>query len=698
MATTKPEDIRNVALCGHGSSGKTTLIDRMLATTGAVTGQPSVDDGTSVCDFDEEEKRHKYSIEAAVTHFEHAGKLFQMLDTPGYPDFIGQTIGALRGVDTAAIVIDAHTGIEVGTRRAMAEVERAGLGRLVIINKMDAENVDYPAVVESIQELWGNACVPLNVPVGHGADFRGVVGTLKVPDDTSGALIDPASISDTLLESIIEVDEEVTERYFEGVSPTEEEIDRLLVQAISQGSLIPIVAVAAKTEVGLPELMDVLARCVLPAGMRVRTATQNDAEVEVRADPDGPLCAQIFKTRIDPFVQKLSFVRIFSGRLKKDATTAASSARKPIKIGQLFRIQGGESTPVDSAGPGQLVAIAKMEELHTGTTLGEMTLPPIEFPTPMVGLAVTPKSRGDEAKLSGALAKIVEEDQTFKIDRDAQTKEMVMNGMSELHLLIIRERLNRRDKVEVDTKEPKIPYRETIQANAEGSYRHKKQTGGRGQFGEVHIRMFPLPKGTDIEEYATKQRFQSMRAQHYNPERNFLWVDSIVGGTIPNNFMPAVEKGFRERMDKGAIAGYQVQDLCVEVHFGKHHAVDSSEAAFKTAASMAMRNVFKEARPCLLEPVVKMSITVPGEHVGDVNSDMSGRRGRVLGMESAGGGLQTVEVEAPLAEVATYARTLSSMTGGQGSYAMEFSHYDVVPPNIQKEIIDRAAVKEEEED
>lgn len=402
MATTRPEDIRNVTLCGHGSSGKTTLIDRMLATTGAVTGHPSVDDGTSVCDFDEEEKRHKYSIEAAVTHFDHAGKRFQVVDTPGYPDFIGQTIGALRGVDTAAIVIDAHTGIEVGTRRAMAEVERAGLGRLVIINKMDADNVDYPAVVDSIQQLWGNACVPLNIPLGHGADFRGVVSTLKVPDDASGALIDPTSISDTLLESIIEVDEEVTERYFEGQGPTDEEIDRLLVQAIRQGSVIPIVAVAAKTGAGLPELMDVLAQCVLPAGMRVPTAINKGEEVDVHADPNGPLCAQVFKTRIDPFVQKLSFVRIFSGTLSKDTSIAASSARKPIKTGQLFRIQGGESTPIDSATPGELIAIAKMEELHTGTTLGEMTLPSIEFPTPMVGLAVSPKSRGDEAKLSGA--------------------------------------------------------------------------------------------------------------------------------------------------------------------------------------------------------------------------------------------------------------------------------------------------------
>ncbi len=698
MAVIKPEAIRNVALCGHGSTGKTTLIDKILMATGAVSGDHSVDDGTSVGDFDEEEKRHKYSVEASITHFRHDGKEFHLADTPGYPDFIGQTIGALRGFDTAAIVINAHTGIEVNTRRVFAEAGKFAMGRIIVLNKMDTDNVDYPAVIDSIKELWGSACVPLNVPVGHGADFRGVVNTLKVPADTAGALLDPAAVGESLLESIIEVDEEVTERYFDGQNPTEEEIATLLVRAIQDGSLIPIVAVSAKTGVGLPELLDALAMCAVPASQVERTGTKADEEVQVSADPEGPLVAQVFKTRIDPFVQKLSFVRIYSGTLKKDVAVTASTSRKGVKIGPLLAVQGGETSPVDSVGPGGIVAIAKMEDLHTGTSLGDVLLPGIDFPAPMVGLAVSPKSRGDDAKLSGSLQKIVEEDPTFRITRDAQTKEMVMTGMSELHLMILQERLARRDKVEVETKEPKIPYRETIQANAEGSYRHKKQSGGRGQFGEVHIRVWPLPKETNIEEFAVKDRFASMKEPHYDPEHNFLWIDSVVGGTIPSNFLPAVEKGFRDRMGRGVIAGYQVQDLCVEVHFGKHHPVDSSEAAFKTAASMALRNVFQEARPCLLEPVVKMAITVPGDKVGDVNSDMSGRRGRVLGMESAGGDLQTVEVEAPLAEVSTYARTLSSMTGGQGSYTMEFSHYDVVPPNVQKEIVDKAAVKKKEED
>ncbi len=325
-----------------------------------------------------------------------------------------------------------------------------------------------------------------------------------------------------------------------------------------------------------------------------------------------------------------------------------------------------------------------------------MALPEIKFPTPMVGLAVSPKSRGDETKLSSALHKISEEDPTIRLDHDQETKELVINGMSELHLKLIQERLKRRDKVEVNTREPKIPYRETIQADAEGSYRHKKQSGGSGQFAEVHIRMHPFPEGTDPETYATKDRFPQIKKFTFHADSNFLWVDSVVGGSIPGNFMPAVEKGFLERIHRGVVAGYKVQNVCVDVHFGKDHPVDSNETAFRTAASHVFREVFEKAKPSLLEPIVKIHVTIPGDKMGDVNSDLSTRRGKVLGMETAGGDLQTVIAEVPLAEVSTYARALSSMTGGQGSYVMEFSHYDVVPPNIQQEIIAKAKVREEE--
>ncbi len=703
MAKYQVEAIRNVVFCGHGSAGKTTLIDTILNKTGAVHRQASVDDGTSICDFDEEEKHHKYSIESKVTHFDYKGKRFNLLDSPGYPDFIGQAIGTIRGVDTAAIIINAQSGIEVNTRRVFAEAGKAGLGRIIVLNRMDLDNIDFPALVETIQETFGSACNLLNVPVGQGADFKGVVSTLNVPDDTAGALIDPSEINESLLESIIEVDEEVMERYFEGKMPTEKELSTLIVQAIASGSLIPIVCCSGKKDIGVDDLLDAFSMCVLPPGFREIEATDAEGNaVEIKPDPNGPLVAQIFKTRIDPFVQKLSFIRVFSGTLTKDSHVALVGSRKGIKIGPLLEVQANETSSVDQAIPGDIVAVAKMEELETGNTLGEIKLLPIPFPTPMVGLAVTPKSRNDQTKLSGALNKIAQEDPAFRRELDVQTKETVINGMSELHLQILQERLKRRDKVEVNTKEPKIPYRETIQINADGMYRHKKQSGGSGQFGEVHIRLFPLPHDITYEEWVEKQKAAGLlpnaKQFHYDPEWNFLWIDSVVGGTIPSNFLPAIEKGFRERMERGVIAGHHIQDICIEVHFGKHHPVDSNEQAFKTAASMALRNIFQEAKPSLLEPMVKLAVTVPSDNVGDISSDMSGRRGRMLGMDSAGGGMQTVTAEVPLAEVMTYARSLSSITGGQGSYTIEFSHYDVVPGNVQKEIMDRATLEEEEEE
>jgi elongation factor G len=693
----KVEDFRNIAVCGHGSSGKTTLVDHLLVKTGAVTGQPSVDNGTSICDFDEEEKHHKHSIEAAVVHFDHAGKRFNVIDTPGYPDLIGQTIGALRAVETALITIDAHAGIKVNTRRTWQEAGDAGLGRILCITKLDTDNIDFPALVDTIKEVFGPQCVLFNVPIGQGHDLKGVASTLEVPKDTKGALLDPASISESVLESIIEADEAVMEKYFEGVMPSKEDLARLCGEAVRQGTLTPIVCVSTKTGVGLDELLATLVQAALPPGAVARSAKKDGDDVTLKADPSAPLAAQVFKTRVDPFVQRLSFIRVFSGTLKKDSTVSATGARKGIKIGPLLSMQADKSSNVDQAIAGDLVAVAKTEDLHTGTSLGDVELPPIKFPTPMVGLAVAPKARGDETKLSGALYKITEEDRTVHVEHDQETKEMVLTGMSELHLQLIRERLKRRDKVEVEAHEPKIPYRETIQNNAEGSYRHKKQSGGSGQFGEVHIRMYPLPEGTLPEDFATKERFPQLKAHHYHPKNHFLWVDTVVGGTIPGNFLPAIEKGFLERIASGVVAGYPVQNVCVEVYYGKDHPVDSNETAFRIAGSKAFANVFKQAKPGLLEPIVKLAITVPAGNVGDVSSDLSGRRGQMVGMDSAGGGLTTIEAKCPLAEVMTYARTLSSMTGGQGSYTMEFSHYDIVPPNIQQQVIAKAKLKDEEE-
>jgi elongation factor G len=690
-------DIRNIAICGHGSAGKTTLVDHLLTLSGAVKGNPSVDAGTSICDFDEEEKHHKHSIEAAVVHLDYAGKRINIIDTPGYPDLVGQMIGALRAVETALIAIDAHAGIKVNTRRAWQEAGKAGCGRIIVVTKLDAENIDLPGLLAAIKETFGNGCVPLNVPVGLGDHVKGVVSTLNPPAKTDGAELDVKQIHESLVESIIEVDEKTMERYFEGEMPSAEELSKLMVQAIAAGTLTPIVFTSTKKEVGLKELLDVLATAALPPTAVPRKAATNGDEVTLKPDPAAPLAAQVFKTRIDPFVQRLSYIRVYAGTLKRDSTVHSAAARKGVKLGPLLEVQAGATQPTDEAGPGDIVAVAKCEDLHTGTSLGDVELPPLVFPTPMVGLAVAPKNRGDEAKLSGALHKITEEERTIHLEHDPETKEMVITGMSELHLLLMKERLKRRDHVEIETHEPKIPYRETVQMNADSSYRHKKQTGGSGQFAEVHARIYPFPEGTDPESFTTKDRFPQLKNSHYHKESNFLWVDSVVGGSIPGNFMPAIEKGFLERTKQGVIAGFPVQNVCMEVYFGKDHPVDSNETAFRIAASKVFADVFKKARPCLLEPVVNLHITVPADKVGDVSSDLSGRRGQMVGMESAGGGQTTVEAKAPLSEVTTYARTLSSMTGGQGSFTMEFSHYDVVPGNVQQDIMSKAKVKEDVE-
>lgn len=699
MSIYSAADIRNIAFCGHGGSGKTTLTDTILNVTGKVKRPASVDDGSSICDFDEEEKFHKYTIETSIVNFDHAGKHFNLLDTPGYPDFIGGTIGALWAVDTAAIVINASSGIEVNTRRVFAEAKKAGLGRFIVINKMDSDNIEFEELIDMIQDVFGPEAVLFNVPVGHGPEFKGVVSTLDPNASADGALINPKDIHDSLIETIVTVDDEALEKFFEGELPDDAKMAELIAKGMHEGTLIPIFCVSAKTKAGLPELMDAMAAYALPANYIKRHAANADGQdYEMDVNPESPVVAQVFKTRIDPFVQKINYLRIFTGTLKTGMQVATSNSRRGIKLAQLFELVANDMQPVEEAGPGSIVAITKTEELRNCSMLGESSLPAFPFPTPMVGLAASPKSRGDEAKVSGALTKLAEEDSTFLVERNEQTKQLVITGMSELHLQVLQERIKRRDKVELDTKEPKVPYRETIQSDGDGMYRHKKQSGGAGQFGEVHIRMYPFPGGTNAEEFATdKTRFPSMKSWKLFPENNFLWVDSIVGGSIPSNFMPAIEKGFKERMERGVVAGYHVQDLCIEVYFGKYHPVDSNEQAFKTAASNAFKLVFQKSRPALLEPIVDLEVTVPMDNVGDVNADLAGRRGRPLGMENAGGGMQTVKAEVPLAEVMSYSRTLASMTGGQGSYSIQFNRYDVVPGNVQQQIIANADLQEEEE-
>lgn len=674
---------RNIALCGHGSIGKTSLIDALLLHTGAATGIHSVDDGTSVCDFDPEEKLHKHTIEAKVVHMERDSVFFTFLDTPGYTDCIGATIGALVAADGAVIGINAHKGIEVNTRRVFKEVQELGMAISLVITRVDGEPVDFEGLMGHIRESFGSECILMNLPTRQGEQITGIVDLLE-PGDALGAVLAVGPYHDQLVEAIVEGSDELMERYLEGETPRTEDLLPLLQPAVLSHRLIPVFCVDARDNIGLDQFLQGLARTMpSPDQIERHGKTTDGHDVVLHAEADGPLVAQVFKTRVDPYLQKLSYIRVFNGTLKKDQSVHVDGDHHSIKVPALLEVQAGQTHPLDYAEAGQIIAIAKADQLHTGSVLGDVRMPEIRFPQPMVGLAIRPKTQADEKRLSAALHKLIEEDPTIRLDRDSLTSEVVLTGMSELHLKLLLERMQHRDKVDLETHDPRIPLRETIQVSAEGSYRHKKQSGGRGQFGEVHIRMFPMPRGTKLEEFATKARFPSMKSTHYDQASNFLWVDSIVGGSIPGNFLPAIEKGFKERLNRGVIAGYPVQDLAVEVHYGKHHPVDSSEAAFKIAGAMAFKQVFLEAQPCLLEPLVKLDVSIPESHVGDVYGDMSSRGGRVLGNDATGGGFQIVHCEVPLREVMHYGRTLSSMTGGQGSYTIELSSYEVMPPNIQ---------------
>ncbi|MEO1995366.1 MAG: elongation factor G, partial [Planctomycetaceae bacterium] len=682
----------------HGAAGKTTLADLMLFKSGEATRAGSVDDGSSLLDTDDDEKERKSSVSSSMIHFEHKERGINLIDTPGFPDFIGQVFGPLRVVETAVVVVNAGAGIEVNTRRTFGLAGDAGIGRMVVVNKCDMENIVYDELLATIQDAFGSTCVPLNVPVGFGTDFSGVVSTLSVPDSVpEGVQADPNELNQAVMDAIVEADEDLMERYLEGESLNADEIGGGIAKAIAEGTLIPVLHISAKSDIGVAELMDALATCALPPTAVERKVIDGDgAESVLDQKTDGPLVAQVFKTRIDPFVAKMNFLRIFSGTLTKDSSVRRDD--KLVKLGQLLTVQGGTNEQVDEAAAGSIVAVVKMEELVVNDCLTRdadgLGMAEIMFPTPMIGLAVEPKSRADQQKISGALQKIQEEDQTFRIYRDQQTKEMVMQGMSDLHLQIAQDRMARRDKVEVVTRQPKIPYRETVSGSAEGSYRHKKQSGGSGQFAEVHFRVAAVPHEIDPDEFFTKARFESMRNFHYDSDLNYAFVDRVTGGTVPNNFIPAVEKGIRERMQQGVLAGYQVQDVSCELYFGKDHPVDSNETAFKTAASMCFRDVFMNAKPTLLEPIVQVEISVPDDKLGDITSDLNSRRGRVEGMDGLAGGFQVIHAKAPLAEFMTYARALSSMTGGQGSFSMELSHYEMVPPNEQSKIV--AASKRED--
>lgn len=681
MATHQTKDIRNVAFIGHGASGKTSLVEAMLFRCGVTSRLGSVDDGTSIADFELDEKEKKHTIDAALLPCEWHGKAINILDTPGYPDFIAQTIGALSAVETAVLVISATGGVQVNTRKFWSLVAGRGAARVIVVSRLDGENIELDKLLDSITENFGQNCLPLNLPVGTGNGFKGVVSVLEPPGDIPADVIGDVQTSrETLVEKAVEADDEVMNKYLEGVDLSPEELKGCVAKAVAGGHLVPILFTSYRKTLGIDELLDTIvdfAPDPLSGVERRARDIQKDEEIPVEADEKAPFSAQVFKCVTDPFVGKLVFFRVFSGALDGDLSFYNSNVEKNEKAGHIFKVLGKEQKVVDRVIAGDIGAMAKVETINISDTMcspkRQLSFPPIVFPTPMVSLAVEPKSKGAEQKLSGSLTKLTEEDPTLKISRDRQTHEMVITGTSALHLDTILHRLKKRFDVDVATHEPKIPYKETITAKADAQYKHKKQSGGRGQYGEVHIKIEPRARGEGFE-----------------------FINKIVGGKIPGQYIPAVEKGLRETLDKGILAGYPVVDVRVTLYDGSFHTVDSSEAAFKMAASKAFRKGFDQARPVLIEPVVHIEVTIPGEFMGEISGNLTSRRGRIIGMDTVGQ-MQVIKASIPMSEVVRYETELKSMTGGQGSYTMEFSHYDSLPTHLAQSVIAQGKKTEEEE-
>jgi len=658
------ENIRNIATGGHSSCGKTTLADALLFAAGAVKKQGSVDDGSSIFDYEKDEKDRKITLDLAIAHADYAGRHINILDTPGYPDFIGETISASTAVETFMICVAANVGIGLNTRNVFQLAESSGLGRAVVVTKMDAENADWKKTLEGIQSAFGMRCIPYNVPVGEGASFEGVKSVLTEEEG--------AEYKDAMLEALIEGDESLVEKYLEGEEIADEEIAAAAPLAIAQGTAIPVFFTSGVSGIGVKELLDAIANLFPgPAAInRTFYGAGGDTEEEVALSEDAPFTARVFKINSDPYVGKIAFFRVYSGKIPANAPVATFREGKHLKNPGFFKPQGKEQAEIDAAVAGDILGVAKVDTLSIDDTLlqegTKIKAAPIKFPIPMVSLAIEPKTRTDEQRISGALQKLAQEDPTFKAERNTQTKELVISGISDFHLNVMLGALKSRFEVEVISHIPKIPYKETITGAASGHYRHKKQTGGRGQFAEVYLKVEPVDRG-----------------------EGFDFVDEITGGNIPGQFLPAVEKGIKEALATGVISGNLVEDVRVRVYDGKHHDVDSSEAAFKIAGGRAFREAFTKARPVLLEPIVSISVTVPTEFMGAITGSLPTKRGRIQGIDSVGS-LQVVNAQVPLAEVIAYSTELKQITGGEGSFTMEFSHYDVVPSHVAAPIIEAA--------
>jgi elongation factor G len=648
----------------------------MLHKTGAANRLGSVDDKSSTCDYYDEEKEHQHSITSAVVHIDHAGKLINVIDTPGYPDFIGPAIKAIPAAETAVIVISAAAGIETITRKLFELTTSANLPRLIVVNKIDAENTDLPTLIKNIQESFGMQCRCANLPA---ADKTSIIDCIENQTGDS-PVADVAKSHTDLIESVIEADDQLMETYLAGEDIPPEKIASVFVDALKTGTLIPIVFTNARGEIGVTELLDIIAKFT-PSPLQADAAKLKDgeAETELKADPAAPLAGLVFRTGFDPRSNmKYSTIRIFSGTIKSDSNVLRNDEKKGIRPGHILKSQGGENSEIDSGLAGDIITLAKAEDLqigdliHDGRVAGKFDMPPV--PQPMYSLALEPAARGDEQKIGSALDKLCEEDPCFSVTRDQQTNELVASGLGDLHLRVILEKMEKRFKLSVTTKEPKVPYRETITAKAEGYYRHKKQTGGAGQFGEVYLRVEPADRDAD-------------------PSLDFSW--DIFGASIPGQFEPAVHKGINEVMLSGVVAGFAMQDIKVSIYDGKSHPVDSKEVAFRAAGKGAFKDGVLKAKPVLLEPIVNIEVTIPAENMGDITGDLASKRGRVMGQDMLPANYIVIKAQVPLAEVMQYSNQLKSVTGGRGSYAMSLSHYEIVPPNVQQQIVAQYAKKKQ---
>ncbi len=694
MAKLSTRNIRNLSIVGHGSSGKTSLTEAILFDSGAISRLGRVDNGTATTDYMPSETKRGISINAALAFCDWKGNRVNIIDTPGYLDFTFDAQNSLKAVETALITVCAVSGVEVQTERMWDFASKKGVSRMFFINKMDRERADFFKVVDEIRDKFGTSCVPIQIPIGKESDFKGIVDIVKM----KAIIYDPSAKKDRLkeedipedlksqateykeklIESVSELDDELLVKYLEGEELGDDEVISALRKGVLSGEIAPILCGSATSNIGIEPLLDFIVE-YLPSPLdrpEIKAFSEDGSEIVIHPDPNEPPAALVFKTVADPYMGTLSYFRVFSGILKSDMEVFNSTKKETEKLGKLFKLKGKEQVVQEEIIAGDIGVVAKLKNVSTGDTLcsreNVIVFEPIEFPEPVISYAIYPKSKGDEDKLSGALSKMMEEDPTVRVYRDNDTGETILSGMGDSHVDIIIEELKEKFGVEVEKKLPKVAYKETIKKSVKSEGKYKKQSGGRGQYGHCFLEISPLPRGSGFE-------FESR----------------IVGGVIPKQYIPAVEKGVVEAMKTGVLAGYPVIDVKVVVYDGSYHPVDSSELAFKLAASMAFKKGAKEASPVLLEPIMELEVEVPKEYMGDVIGDLNSKRGKISGMEPKGQN-QIIKAMVPLAEVFKYAIDLRSLTQGRGIFKMKFSHYEEVPPQIAQIIIEQVKKEQEE--